>query len=133
MLGAARETWCVYFLPVIPCGLGCKLAEAGNIAESTPGTNSRGHPPSPSPLPLPPPPPPHHRHRQSRDGIRGHQFNQRLESFAPCYSQSLLPYSTLVLKILTKKSAKQENWSLFMNSILWNGKMGVGNQTKTRF
>ena len=24
------------------------------------------------------------------DGILGHQFNKRLESFAPCYSQSLL-------------------------------------------
>jgi hypothetical protein len=46
----------------------------------------------------------------TRDGILGHQFNKRLESFAPCYSQSLLladfkrkPYSPLVLKILTKK------------------------------
>jgi hypothetical protein len=25
-----------------------------------------------------------------RDGILGHQFNKTLESFAPCYSQSLL-------------------------------------------
>jgi hypothetical protein len=25
----------------------------------------------------------------SRDGILGHQLNKRLESFAPCYSQSL--------------------------------------------
>ncbi len=25
-----------------------------------------------------------------RDGILEHQFNKRLESFAPCYSQSLL-------------------------------------------
>jgi hypothetical protein len=25
-----------------------------------------------------------------RDGIHGHQVNKRLESFAPCYSQSLL-------------------------------------------
>jgi hypothetical protein len=25
-----------------------------------------------------------------RDGILGHQFDKRLESFAPCYSQSLL-------------------------------------------
>jgi hypothetical protein len=37
-----------------------------------------------------------------RDGILGHQFNKSL----------------LVLKILTQKSAKQENLSLFMNSIL---------------
>jgi hypothetical protein len=27
---------------------------------------------------------------ETRDGILGHQFNKRLESFAPCYSQSLL-------------------------------------------
>ncbi len=26
-----------------------------------------------------------------RDGILGHPFNKRLESFSPCYSQSLLP------------------------------------------
>ncbi len=40
--------------------------------------------------------------------------------------------SSLVLKVITKKSAKQENLSLFMNIILWNGKMRVENQTKTR-
>ncbi len=28
--------------------------------------------------------------QDSRDGILGHQFDKRLESFAPCYSQSLL-------------------------------------------
>ncbi len=27
---------------------------------------------------------------EARDGIHGHQFNKRLESFAPCYSQFLL-------------------------------------------
>ncbi len=42
------------------------------------------------------------------------------------------PNSSLVLKVITKKSAKQENLSLFMNIILWNGKMRVENQTKTR-
>ncbi len=26
----------------------------------------------------------------SRDGILGHQFNKRLKSLAPCYSQSLI-------------------------------------------
>jgi hypothetical protein len=31
-----------------------------------------------------------------------------------------------------KKSAKQANSSLFMNSILWNGKVRVENQTKNR-
>jgi hypothetical protein len=43
------------------------------------------------------------------------KFNKRLEFFAPCFSQYLLQavfkgshaYSCLVLKILTKKSAKQ--------------------------
>jgi hypothetical protein len=54
---------------------------------------------------------------------RLNQFDKRLESFAPSFSQSLLLYrqilqkpdSILVLKIHTKKSAEQENWSLFMN------------------
>jgi hypothetical protein len=35
------------------------------------------------------------------------------------------PYSTLDFKMPTKKSAKQENSILFMNSILYNGKMRV--------
>jgi hypothetical protein len=39
--------------------------------------------------------------------------------------------STLVLKIHTKKSTKQENSSLFVNSILYKGKMRVENQTKS--
>jgi hypothetical protein len=41
------------------------------------------------------------------------------------------PYSTPVLKI-KKKIAKQEDSSLFMNSILQNGKMRVKNLRKTR-
>jgi hypothetical protein len=42
----------------------------------------------------------------------GHQFDKRLESFASWYSQPLLladfkeTYSTLILKMHTKKSAK---------------------------
>jgi hypothetical protein len=51
--------------------------------------------------------------------------NKRLESFAPCYSQSILPWRIFKKTILFcglknpyKKSAKQENSSLFMNSIL---------------
>jgi hypothetical protein len=50
-----------------------------------------------------------------RDGILRHQFNERLESFALCYSQSLLladfkENNTLHgLKILTKKSAKLDS------------------------
>jgi hypothetical protein len=28
--------------------------------------------------------------KMARDGIVGHEFNKRLMSFAPCYSQSLL-------------------------------------------
>jgi hypothetical protein len=52
-----------------------------------------------------------------RDGILWHQFNERLESFlhaihSPFYWSTdgfqRKPYSSLVLKILTKKSAKQE-------------------------
>ncbi len=35
------------------------------------------------------------------------------------------------LQTLTKRSAKKKNSSLFMNSILWNVKMRVENQTKT--
>jgi hypothetical protein len=41
------------------------------------------------------------------------------------------PYSSLVLKIPPyKKFAKQENLSLFMNSIVWNGKMRVETRQK---
>jgi hypothetical protein len=47
----------------------------------------------------------------------------RLVFFAPCYSESPLladfyrkPYSAVVLNFHTKKSAKQENSSLFMNT-----------------
>jgi hypothetical protein len=35
------------------------------------------------------------------------------------------PFFTLVLKIHTKKSAKQENSSLIMSSLLLNGKKGI--------
>jgi hypothetical protein len=42
------------------------------------------------------------------------------------------PNSTLVFKTHTKKSAKQENSSLFMNKILKNRKTRVKSQTKTR-
>jgi hypothetical protein len=66
-----------------------------------------------------------YRQPDTRDEILGHKFNKRLESFAPCHLQSLLladfkrkPFSSLVLKLLTKKSGKQENFRLFMNSIL---------------
>ncbi len=46
----------------------------------------------------------------SKDGILGHKFNKRLETFAPCYSQSpstggflKRPYSPVFPKIFTKK------------------------------
>ncbi len=60
---------------------------------------------------------------KTRAGILEHQFDKRHDFFAPCYSQSFLlanftEYSTMVLKSHFKKSAKQENSSLFMNSIL---------------
>ena len=48
----------------------------------------------------------------SGDGILGNQFNTRLESFAPCYSQSLLlanfKENHILLKNPYKKSIKQE-------------------------
>jgi hypothetical protein len=72
------------------------------------------------------------------DGILGHQINKRLESFAPCYSQSLLladckeNHTLLWFTKLHKKSAKKENSSRLMNNILLNWKMWVKNQTKTR-
>jgi hypothetical protein len=46
--------------------------------------------------------------------------------------RSMLFHPSLVLNILTKKSAKQENLSLCMNRILWYGKMRVENHTRTR-
>jgi hypothetical protein len=39
--------------------------------------------------------------------------------------------NTLVLKLHTKQSMKQENSSLFINSIFYNRKIRVENQTKT--
>jgi hypothetical protein len=61
----------------------------------------------------------------SRDGILGLEYDKQLDYFAPCYSQYLVladfyrkPYSTLVLKLHTKNSAKQENSSSFMNDNL---------------
>jgi hypothetical protein len=41
-------------------------------------------------------------------------------------------YCTVVLKTITKKFAKQENLSLFMYSILKNGKTSVENYTKLK-
>jgi hypothetical protein len=53
--------------------------------------------------------------QRPQDGILGHQFNKRLESFTPCYSQSLLladfkennRYSSLILKILFYKKIRE--------------------------
>jgi len=62
--------------------------------------------------------------KKARDGILGQHFDKKLKYLVPCYLQVPLadfkenPYSTLVLKILTKKSAKQENSSVIMNRIL---------------
>ncbi len=61
-----------------------------------------------------------HQPYHTRDGILGHRVF--------C---SMLFHPSLVLNILTKKSAKQENSSLCMNSILWYGKMRMENQTRT--
>jgi hypothetical protein len=65
-----------------------------------------------------------HNGEKCRDGILGHKFNKRLDSFAACYSQSLLLADlkkTMLFSGFNKslqKSPKQENSSLFMNSIL---------------
>jgi hypothetical protein len=48
------------------------------------------------------------------------------------YTIHSLFYSSLVLKIRTKNKRRQENSSLFMNSMFLNGKMMVENQTKTQ-
>jgi hypothetical protein len=64
-----------------------------------------------------------------RDGILGHQFDKRIESFATRSSQSLLlpgfkenqenhsGFNNYIhtVNTCTKKPAKQENSSLFMN------------------
>jgi hypothetical protein len=60
---------------------------------------------------------------KTRDGMLGHQFVKRLESFAPSFSVSSTgrfyrkPYYTLVLKNKYQKICEQEKSSLFMNSI----------------
>jgi hypothetical protein len=69
------------------------------------------------PLPLP---------YKNRDRILGHQFDKRLESFAPSYSQSFFSTGGLLKKTRLypgfkntyKKSAEQENARLFINRIL---------------
>jgi hypothetical protein len=75
----------------------------------------------------------------SRDGILGHQSNKRLESFAPCYSQSLLladfnenQWSSLVLKILLKNQGNKKTRLYSIHELHFvERKMGVENQTKT--
>ncbi len=53
--------------------------------------------------------------KKARDGILGHKLDKRFKYLVPCYLQVPLadfkenPYSTIVLKIHTKKSAKQDN------------------------
>jgi hypothetical protein len=53
--------------------------------------------------------------KKPRDGILGQQLDKRLKHLVPCYLQVSLadfkenPYATLVLKIHTKKSTKQDN------------------------
>ncbi len=71
------------------------------------------------------------------NGILGHQFNKRLESFAPCYSQSLLQADfeeklTLLWlkKIPYKKFAKQKNSSLFMIAFCRTEKVRVTTRQK---
>jgi hypothetical protein len=72
----------------------------------------------------------------SRDGILGHQFNIRLESFSLCFSKSLLLADNKKLffgfKNPYKKIREPRKAKFFMNSILLNGKTRVENKTKTR-
>jgi hypothetical protein len=62
--------------------------------------------------------------REARDGILGHQFNKRFESFASCYSESLLLADFKETQLFSglnnpyKKYGKKQNLSLFMNNIL---------------
>ncbi len=66
----------------------------------------------------------------SRDGILGHEFDKRLESFAQCYSQSLLLADFYRKPILYSGfRTKKNNSSLFTNSILYNRKTREENQT----
>jgi hypothetical protein len=56
--------------------------------------------------------------KNPKDGILGHQFNQRLETFAPCFSLILLRgFKEAILfsgfKNPLKKSAKQENSEVY--------------------
>jgi hypothetical protein len=72
--------------------------------------------------------------RQSEMEFLDIKFNKRLESMlhSPFYWRILKTIFLCGLINPYKKSAKQENSSLFMNSILQNGKMMVENQTKSR-
>ncbi len=75
--------------------------------------------------------------------LRNQQILDHIRTFCKLWSQNadetaqknekcfLLMWPGLALKIRTKKSAKQENSSLFKNSILLNGKIRVENQTIT--
>jgi hypothetical protein len=63
--------------------------------------------------------------REARDGILVHQFDKRLESFASCYSLSLLlaDFKETILfsgfnNHYKKNPGKKENPGLFMSSIL---------------
>jgi hypothetical protein len=73
----------------------------------------------------------------SWDGILGHQFNKRLESFAPCYSQSLLladfkKNHTLLWcwKSLQKKIRKTRKLESIHENYFVERKILVENQTK---
>jgi hypothetical protein len=59
-------------------------------------------------------------HPPYRDGILERQFEERLESFAPCYSQSLplaeilrKPYPTLAFKKHTKKKKRNKKTRVY--------------------
>jgi hypothetical protein len=74
---------------------------------------------------------------ESGDGILGHHFNKRLETFAPCNLQSLLltdfkENRTLLLLLFKKSLPKVCEKRKLDATPEWNGKMRVENQKKTR-
>ncbi len=66
------------------------------------------------------------------DGFLGNEFDKKLESFAPCYSQSLLLAGLTENHTLYSGFITPYKKSLFMNIILKNRKTRGENQTKTR-
>jgi hypothetical protein len=73
--------------------------------------------------------------RYNRDGILGRQFKKKTRVFCTMLSTGAFLKKTRLysgFKNTYKKSTKKnKKLSLFMNSIMWEGKIRVENQTKT--